>query len=78
MHARAGNEASDQGSFKLPVHLGTADQADISSLPSSTRHNFRKADFTDVVGKEYEGLTKRLEEVKDILDSRAAVAVQFS
>jgi energy-coupling factor transporter ATP-binding protein EcfA2 len=32
-------------SFKLAVNLGIADQADISSLPSSTRHNFRNARF---------------------------------
>jgi hypothetical protein len=44
-------------SFKLAVNLGIADQADISALPSSTRHNFRNADFTDIVGKEYEDLT---------------------
>jgi hypothetical protein len=54
-------------SFKLAVNLGIADQTDISSLPSSTRHNFRNADFTDLVGKEYEGLTKRLDQVKEIL-----------
>jgi putative transposase len=65
-------------SFKLAVNLGIADQADISSLPSSTRHNFKNADFTDLVGKEYEGLTKRLEEVKEILDSRTATAVAHS
>jgi hypothetical protein len=65
-------------SFKLAVNLGIADQTDISSLPSSTRHNFRNADFTDLVGKEYEGLTKRLDQVKEILDSRTATAVAHS
>jgi putative transposase len=65
-------------SFKLAVNLGIADQTDISSLPSSTRHNFRNADFTDIVGKEYEDLTQRLDQVKEILDSRTATAVAHS
>jgi hypothetical protein len=65
-------------SFKLAVNLGIADQTDISALPSSTRHNFRNADFTDIVGKEYEGLTQGLDQVKDILDSRTATAVAHS
>jgi hypothetical protein len=65
-------------SFKLAVNLGIADQTDISSLPSSTRHNFRNTNFTDIVGKEYEGLTQRLDQVKEILDSRTATAVAHS
>jgi putative transposase len=65
-------------SFKLAVNLGIADQSDISSLPTSTRHNFRKADFTDIVGKGYDGLTHRLDQVKEILDSRTATAVAHS
>ncbi len=65
-------------SFKLAVNLGIADQVEITSLPSSTRHNFRNANFTDIVGKEYEGLTIRLEEIEDILDYRTATAVAYS
>jgi len=69
------SRSSYHSDLKIAFQLGLVPTEISQKVPRSTKHRFRNADYSSLVGTEFSAFLEKLDLVKNIMSSRSTLAV---